>query len=213
MNDIHFFITGFLLSLSLCLDIGIVNVAIIKTGFQKGTRLAFMVGLGSCFGDLIYMCLSIAGMAFILKIAVFKWIFWIGGVGMLLYLAYKHIIEIRKELSLQIQDQTKEEGHHYFKNGLILALSSPSAIIWFATIFGSFLASNPIKTPFAYLFFALGFFFAGLVWSYGIALFTGKTRHLFSSSILKVINILSALLFLYFAIKIAIDGYTELVIK
>jgi L-lysine exporter family protein LysE/ArgO len=39
------FISGFLLSLSLCLDLGIVNVAIIKTGIEKGFLPSLHIGL------------------------------------------------------------------------------------------------------------------------------------------------------------------------
>ena len=51
---------GFFLSLSLCLDIGLVNVAIISLTLSHGFRPGFWLGLGSCFGDLIYAALALA---------------------------------------------------------------------------------------------------------------------------------------------------------
>ena len=45
---------GFFLSLSLCLDIGLVNVACISLTLSHGFRPGFWLGIGSCFGDLAY---------------------------------------------------------------------------------------------------------------------------------------------------------------
>ena len=55
------FITGFLLSLSLCLDLGIVNVAAFSTAATRGARPAFVLGVGSCFGDLAYAVIAMLG--------------------------------------------------------------------------------------------------------------------------------------------------------
>ena len=54
---------GFFLSLSLCLDIGLVNVAMISLTLSHGFKPGFWLGLGSCIGDLIYAALALAGMA------------------------------------------------------------------------------------------------------------------------------------------------------
>lgn len=48
------FSTGFLLSLSLCLDIGIANIAMITLAMQRGYFQGFWLGVGTCVGDLIY---------------------------------------------------------------------------------------------------------------------------------------------------------------
>jgi L-lysine exporter family protein LysE/ArgO len=67
------FVSGFLLSLSLCLDLGIVNVAVVKTGLERGVLPSFLVGLGSSFGDLIYALLSMVGMSLLMQFTVVRW--------------------------------------------------------------------------------------------------------------------------------------------
>ena len=52
---------GFFLSLSLCLDIGLVNVAMISLTLSHGFKPGFWLGLGSCVGDLIYAAGGDAG--------------------------------------------------------------------------------------------------------------------------------------------------------
>ncbi|MGL9735944.1 MAG: hypothetical protein ACR5LF_11035 [Symbiopectobacterium sp.] len=56
---------GILLSLSLCLDLWMVHTAIINRGMRDVPRAAFMIGFGSCFGDLVYAALSAFGLAVI----------------------------------------------------------------------------------------------------------------------------------------------------
>ncbi|PMZ30335.1 lysine transporter LysE, partial [Pseudomonas sp. GW247-3R2A] len=52
------FTSGFLLSLSLCLDIGVANIAMITLAMQRGYFQGFALGLGTCVGDLIYAVLA-----------------------------------------------------------------------------------------------------------------------------------------------------------
>jgi len=60
------FSNGFLLSLSLCLDIGIANIAMITLAMQRGYFHGFWLGMGTCVGDLAYALLALAGMAVLL---------------------------------------------------------------------------------------------------------------------------------------------------
>jgi L-lysine exporter family protein LysE/ArgO len=50
------------------MDIGIVNVAIIKTGIERGFSQSLHIGLRSSFGDLIYATLSLLGITLIYNI-------------------------------------------------------------------------------------------------------------------------------------------------
>lgn len=80
---------GFFLSLSLCLDIGLVNVAMISLTLSHGFKPGFWLGLGSCIGDLIYAALALAGMAALLQFESVRWVVWIGGAAILLFLTWK----------------------------------------------------------------------------------------------------------------------------
>lgn len=67
---------GFLFSLSLCLDLGLVNVAVLKTGIEKGLRPSFAIGFGSCFGDLFYLTLALLGVSVVFEITWVKRTLW-----------------------------------------------------------------------------------------------------------------------------------------
>ena len=68
------FSSGFLLSLSLCLDIGVANIAMITLAMQRGYFQGFALGLGTCVGDLIYAVLALAGLTVLLRDDTGRWV-------------------------------------------------------------------------------------------------------------------------------------------
>ncbi len=205
------FITGFMLALSLCLDIGIVNVAIIKTAIDRGFRRSFYVGLGSTAGDLIYASLSILGIGMLLAIKWFRMTLWIGGTLVLLMLCAHIIIQLVRKNSAGIDemDNLTQAGkrNNYFIYGMILALSSPSAIIWYISAGGSMIATVPMHSRFDYIDFLGGFGCASLMWGVIISWISYKSASLFSSRVRSILSIISAMLFLILAIIIFIKGF------
>ncbi|MGO4370405.1 LysE family translocator [Paenibacillus sp. MCAF20] len=119
------FVQGFLFSLSLCCDLGIVNVAIIKTGMERGFKPSFMIGFGSCFGDLFYLSLALLGVSVIFEIAVIKWLFWIIGSGVLFYFTYKMFRETWRPRDLPIDAVIAAERPLFRDCLLVRVLPSP----------------------------------------------------------------------------------------
>jgi len=207
------FVAGFLLSLSLCLDLGTVNIAMVRTGIQHGAQPAFMLGLGSSVGDLLYAFVSLVAISFIIQNAVVRWVLWIAGTLALLYLAYRMLKEsLRTATASDTPDDAPHRlaaGTRHFGYGLGLALSSPSAILWFATVGGSVIASSASGRA-ALLPFFVGFFSCGVVWSVVVALISGQGRRVMGPQLMRLCSLGSACLFLYFAIKLFLDGYHTL---
>jgi L-lysine exporter family protein LysE/ArgO len=209
------FISGFLLSLSLCLDLGIVNVAIIKTGVEKGFFPSLNIGLGSTVGDIVYATLSTLGLALILKFLWIRWALWIGGTLVLMYFCGKMALHIFKHDDNVTQDIGQFRGLNsskaYFMNGLVLALSSPTAILWFATIGGSVMAAKSFHHKFELLYFFGGFSFSSLLWGIMLAFVSYKGGQLMKDKIKRIFSILSALIFLILAVYVFLDGYQKLI--
>jgi L-lysine exporter family protein LysE/ArgO len=55
----------------------------------QGLRPALLMGLGSCFGDLFYALLSLLGMSLLFSFTPVRWVMWLGGGAVLLWLAWK----------------------------------------------------------------------------------------------------------------------------
>ncbi|SQI46566.1 leucine export protein LeuE [Serratia plymuthica] len=124
------FSNGFLLSLSLCLDIGIANIAMITLAMQRGYFHGFWLGIGTCVGDLIYAVLALAGMAVLLQYQGVRWVLWIGGSMMLLWFAYKMLrAAFARATELAVAEpETPRSVPRNFLRGVVLAMSSPTAI-------------------------------------------------------------------------------------
>lgn len=199
--------TGFLLSLSLCLDLGIVNLAILRTALRQGGAAGFLIGLGSCAGDLVYFTLAVFGAAALLQWAFFRWALWLLGTGVLLFLAWRMVREVLHPKTLDRAEApplAEQAPSGLLATGAALALASPTSILWFAAVGGSVIAS--LGTDRASLWeFASGFALGGLAWSALFAYAAAGLRRL-GSRLVRALSLLSALLFLYFAAVVFLHG-------
>lgn len=197
------FITGFLLSLSLCLDIGIVNVALINTAIRSGTAPAMLLGLGSCFGDLIYAVLSLFGIGLLLEFRVVHWLLWIGGGAVLLYLFLDstRLALMRRNL-VGGEEIFSADPKYLFMRGLTLSLASPTSIIWFAAVGGSLIASSGAHSSTDFVALFGGFFAGGFAWCLFITSLSAAGGRILGDYFRRLCSALSALLFLYFAIRL-----------
>lgn len=208
------FSNGFLLSLSLCLDIGIANIAMITLAMQRGYFHGFWLGMGTCVGDLVYALLALAGMAVLLQYEAVRWMLWIGGGAMLLFFAVKMLIAaFRKASELNVS-----ETHQYrpllreFGRGVVLAMSSPTAILWFATVGGALISRMGQHSVTATSWFLSGFFIAGMFWTCVLCLVGSFGGRLLGQRLLKYSYIASAIIFSYFALYVIVSGYREFMV-
>lgn len=204
---------GFFLSLSLCLDIGIVNVAILSRTLSHGFRPGFWLGLGSCIGDLVYATLALAGMSALLRFDSVRWVVWIGGAAMLLFLTWKMAREALFPAPAPQGTNGEAQGSpaHGFARGVALAMSSPSAILWFAAVGGALIAKAGATDARGATLFLGGFFLGGLAWTLFICTLASQGRKHAGASLLRGCHVVSALLFAYLSYSVIVDGYRDLI--
>jgi L-lysine exporter family protein LysE/ArgO len=213
---------GFFLSLSLCLDIGLVNVAMLSLTLSHGFRPGFLLGLGSCFGDLAYAALALAGMAALLRFDAVRWVVWVGGAAILLYLTWKMAREVFFPKALPAAAGAAADhaptaaaastrSSSEFLRGLMLAISSPSAIVWFAAVGGALIAKAGATNAHAASVFLGGFFLGGLCWTLFLCTLASHGRKRAGTGLLRACHIASALLFAYLSYSVIADGYRDLV--
>ncbi|WP_288422302.1 LysE family transporter [uncultured Acinetobacter sp.] len=209
------FSNGFLLSLSLCLDIGIANIAIINLAMQRGYFQGLWLGIGTCVGDLIYAVLALAGMSILLQYEPIRWLLWIGGGAILIWFTIKMLKEaLQKKQEIQLQKVVKEEtSFKSFGKGMILAMSSPTAILWFATVGGALISRMGNNGSFAVSWFLVGFFIAGIFWAAVLSGVGGFGSKLLGKNILKYSYIASAVIFAYFSFYVIYSGYKEFILS
>ena len=210
---IELFVSGFALSLSLCLDLGIVNVAAFSTAATRGARAAFILGLGSCFGDLFYALIAMGGVSALLQIDGVRWILWLGGSVALGYLAAKMLLQSLSARALpSAPEAIATNGRGPWADlvrGFAMAIASPSAILWFASVGGGIIATTAAHAATGVWPFFLGFFVAGLAWSAFVALSASRARTA-GAAFVRGIAAVSAALFAALAAKVLVDGYRSL---
>ncbi|MDS0859910.1 LysE family translocator [Burkholderia pseudomultivorans] len=208
---------GFFLSLSLCLDIGLVNVAMLSLTLSHGFRPGFWLGVGSCVGDLVYAALALAGMAVLLQFEAVRWIVWIGGGAVLLFLTYKMAREALAPAAGPADDADtapppRASARRSFMRGMLLAMSSPSAILWFAAVGGALIAKAGATTPATASVFLSGFFLGGLAWTLFMCTLASQGRKRAGAGLMRACHVASALLFAYFSYSVIVGGYRDLIV-
>ncbi|ABC38850.1 LysE family protein [Burkholderia thailandensis E264] len=210
---------GFFLSLSLCLDIGLVNVAMLSLTLSHGFKPGFWLGVGSCVGDLVYAALALAGMAVLLRFEAVRWVVWLGGGAMLLFLTWKMAREaLFPEPARDIGDDApaalaRKGTWRNFARGMLLAMSSPSAILWFAAVGGALIAKAGATTPASASVFLSGFFLGGLAWTLFLCTLASQGRKRAGAGLMRACHVVSALLFAYFSYSVIAGGYRDLILN
>lgn len=211
---VYAFVKGFLLSIAICLDLGVVNVAILKTGLDRGFAASFRIGFGSCFGDGFYLALALLGWTAVFHYRGVQWLLWIGGTLVLLWLAKNMIRDtIRpKKPGDEVEPIKSRSGWGDVLAGAGLAVSSPTLILSFAAIAGPVVADLNIAEGAVLTAFVAGFVVAGLLWSLLIA-WLGSRAARFGTGAVRVMSLLSAALFLAFALHLFWNGLQDLILS
>ena len=105
-------------------------------------------------------------------------------------------------------DSVKAHWRSDFGRGFAMALASPSAILWFASVGGGIIATTAQGAGAGVWPFFLGFFVSGLAWSAFVAVVGSRlqSRPAFARALAAV----SAMLFAALAVKVMVDGYNTL---
>jgi L-lysine exporter family protein LysE/ArgO len=207
------FSNGFLLSLSLCLDIGIANIAMITLAMQRGFFQGFWLGLGTCVGDLIYAVAALVGMTVLLQFETVRWVLWLGGSLLLVWFAVKMLLAAwRGDGQVQAGQVVVESPWREFLRGIFLAMSSPTAIFWFAAVGGVLISRSGGGSLLEAGLFLSGFFAAGLLWCLSLCLIASHGGRLLGNRLLTWSYLLSAAIFCYFAVYVIVSGYREFIL-
>ena len=163
-------------------------------------------------GDLVYFMLAVAGAAALLQWRPFRWALWLFGTAVLLFLAWRVAREAIRPKTLDLggtQNMPRETHPALLTTGFGLALASPSAILWFAAVGGSVIAAAGGDRHSLWSFTG-GFFAAGVFWSALFAYGAAGMRLLLGVQLVRGLSVASAVLFLYFAGVVFLNGLRTL---
>ena len=195
---IYVFLKGLFLGLSIAAPVGPIGLLCINRSIVNGRKSGMASGLGAALGDGTYAILATFGITIITTV-LFNYVKYIRMIGVifLIFLAYELMI---KKSPTSIENSKKNSLMNYFISTYLLTLVNPLTIISFIAIFAG--AGIVIDTGSWYLSFVLvlGVFLGSLSWFTGLAYVIGGIRHYLNPKTLSIINKLSALVLLSFAI-------------
>lgn len=204
------FISGLLIGFSLVLQLGTGNLGLIRTGVKNGFFPAFIFALGCAAGDALYAIFAVYGVALLLQSsAIFQTVMWIVGTLMLLFLTVQAFRDVANPKKVDFNEGAivKKSRWAYFLTGLILVVSSPTGLIWFATVAGSVVGSAISGSGDQSLLpFVVGFVTISIVWGAVLAYISSVGGKVMGNKMMRIFSLVSGLLFLYFAYYVFTNG-------
>lgn len=211
------YISGVLIGMSLVLELGTGNLALIRTGITKGFFPAFIFSIGCAAGDMVYAVLSVLGISLLLQSSsIFQVFIWLGGTIMLSHLTFQSFKDFfsPKPIHLEGKGIQKKSLWAYFLTGIWLVVSAPTAIVWFVTVGGSVVTStignasdNQSMLPFFF-----GFVTVSVVWGAFLAYLSSIGGKVMSAKMTRFFSLVSGLLFLYFTFYVFINGLKKVML-
>jgi len=209
---VELFLLGAALAFSINIELGVVNVMIVRTAIERGAWPAFLIGLGSCIGDLIWACAGALGVSALLTWPPAAWLLWLGGSAILCWFAAAALHDALRGGSVDESSPLRRaNGLRAVGLGLGIALGSPTLILWTATVGGSVVASQASNLA-GFIPFISGFGAAAVAHSAILSGVVGATRRFTGPRTVRAVSLISALMFAVFAIGIFVDGARRLVL-
>jgi len=171
---------------------------IVRQAMCRGFKIAIIAIFGILFGNIIYLTLVGLGLGSIGKNSYFQAV--VGFLGALYliriaYLIYKDKPHIDKEC-------INLNRFNLFKEALLLNLSNPKAMIFFAVVITPFLTKN--------VMFSLASLFVGIALAFIVSAFVASIFNI-KESLLIVINKVSSFIFIFFAIILLKTAYEAII--
>ena len=204
------FVLGAALAFSINIELGVVNVMIVRTAIDRGAWPAFLIGLGSCIGDVIWACAGALGVSALLQWPPAAWVLWLGGSTILCWFAAAALRDAVRGGSIDESSPLRRaNGIGAIVLGLGIALGSPTLILWTATVGGSVVASQATSLA-GFVPFISGFATAAVLHSLVLAGVVGATRRFTGPRTIRAVSLISAVMFAAFAVGIFVDGARRL---
>ncbi|EPP5315001.1 LysE family transporter [Campylobacter coli] len=188
------FLSGVFLGFGVSVPFGPINILIL-TYALKAFKNSIAVGLGAFSVDLLYLLLLQFGLLNFLDNVIFMRALAIFGF-FLSYMAYLMLKKKNEDLHLDQHKDFKESLLKSYIKGIILNGSNPYVIGFWLSATGIVLSNQHAYST------ILGLVVAILFWIGALAFVVAKYSYLFSAKVIRIINIVSALIIEYFALSL-----------
>ncbi|KIL45462.1 LysE family transporter [Jeotgalibacillus soli] len=207
MNSLFTYI---FLGVSLAAPIGPVKAAQLDTGIKNGFFHAFIFGLGAIAADVMYMIMVYFGVSQFIDFPFIKTFLWSFGFFVLIYTGIENLLTLNK-IVVDLRSGRSIRLRRSFLSGFFMSMLNPITILFFLGIYGSVLAKTSGDYAGNQIFlYSLAMLFGILLWNFIMAVISSVARRLLSTTLLKIISILSSLAMIGFGVYFGIQAYQAL---
>lgn len=186
------FLQGILLGFGVAVPFGPLNVLIVSYALNS-FKNAFALGLGAMSADIFYLLLLLFGLLQFLRNEILTKIIALCGFVFLSFMAFSMLKNKAQTLKFK-QNSTDENVLKSYIKGFILNLFNPFIIGFWVSVSLIFSRNE------SQIFMVFGLFVAILLWIFSLSFFVAKFTHFFTIRVLRLINIISAVIIEYFAL-------------
>lgn len=186
------FLQGILLGFGVAVPFGPLNVLIVSYALNS-FKNAFALALGAMSADIFYLLLLLFGLLQFLRNEILTKIIALCGFVFLSFMAFSMLKNKAQALKFK-QNSTDENVLKSYIKGFILNLFNPFIIGFWVSVSLIFSRNE------SQIFMVFGLFVAILLWIFSLSFFVAKFTHFFTIRVLRLINIVSAVIIEYFAL-------------
>jgi len=198
MHQIHIFLKGLIVGLSIAVPVGPIGILCIRRTLAQGRIIGFLSGLGAATADALYGAMAGFGLTFLsnLLIGHQSWLHLIGG-GLLCIIGAKTFLSKPTEQGGSIDGDSL---WHAYLSTFFLTLTNPMTILFFVAIFAGLGVVNASDHYASAGIMVSGVFIGSAMWWLVLSGFTGFLQGLFNVKRLVWLNRISGLIIIGFGL-------------
>lgn len=198
MEEIYFFVKGVIIGLSIAVPVGPIGILCIRRTLSQGRIIGFLSGLGAATADALYGAIAGFGLTFLSNLLVGQQtgLRLIGG-------GFLCVIGVKTFLSKPTERKDSVAGNSPWRaylSTLILTLTNPMTIFFFAAIFAGLFVGTGGDHYFSAGILVLGVFIGSASWWLVLSGFTGLLHGLFNFRRMQWLNRISGLIIIGFGL-------------
>ena len=198
MEEIYFFVKGVIIGLSIAVPVGPIGILCIRRTLTQGRIVGFLSGLGAATADAFYGAVAGFGLTFLSNLLVGQQtgLRLIGG-GLLCIIGVKTFLSKPTERKDSVAGNSRWRA---YLSTLILTLTNPMTILFFAAIFAGLVVGTGGDHYFSAGILVLGVFIGSASWWLVLSGFTGLLHGLFNFRRMQWLNRISGLIIIGFGL-------------
>ena len=198
MHQIHIFLKGLIIGLSIAVPVGPIGILCIRRTLMQGRIIGFLSGLGAATADALYGAIAGFGLTFLSNLLMGhrSWLHLIGG-GLLCILGAKTFLSKPSEQGGSIDGDSL---WHAYLSTFFLTLTNPMTILFFAAVFAGLGVVSASDHYVSAGIMVAGVFIGSAMWWLVLSGFTGFLQGLFNVKRLVWLNRISGLIIIGFGL-------------